>query len=189
MKDWPTATNAKEVHSFLGLASYYWRLIPKYYQMACCLHKLVGPMSKKTKKTKSQKKGKTVAKPYLTEEQIFEWTLEHVQTFDVLKEAIVTALVLGYSYFNREFMLETNASLQGLGAMLSKQDESAKICVIAYMSHSSNSSKRSMCHYSSVKLELLLLKWVVTEKFHDYLLGSKFHMYTENNPLAYVRVS
>ena len=29
-----------------------------------------------------------------------------------------------------------------------------------------------MCNYSSVKLELLALKWVVTEKFRDYLLGS-----------------
>ena len=46
-----------------------------------------------------------------------------------------------------------------------------------------------MCNYSSVKLELLALKWAVMEKFHDYLLGSKFHVYTNNSPLAYVRES
>ena len=43
-----------------------------------------------------------------------------------------------------------------------------------------------MCNYSSVKLELLVLKWVVIEKFQDYLLGSWFQVYTDNNLLAYV---
>ena len=42
-----------------------------------------------------------------------------------------------------------------------------------------------MHNYSSAKLELLALKWAVTEKFRDYLLGSKFTVYTDNNPLAY----
>ena len=46
-----------------------------------------------------------------------------------------------------------------------------------------------MCNYSSVKLELLVLKWAVTEKFHDYLLSLKFHVYTDNDPLAYVTES
>ena len=44
-----------------------------------------------------------------------------------------------------------------------------------------------MCNYSLTKLELLVLKWVVMEKFCDYLLGSKFHVYTDNSLLAYVR--
>ena len=46
-----------------------------------------------------------------------------------------------------------------------------------------------MCNYSSAKLELLVLKWAVTEKFCDYLLGAKFHVYMDNRPLAYVRES
>ena len=40
-----------------------------------------------------------------------------------------------------------------------------------------------MYNYSSTKLELLVLKWL----FHYYLLGSKFQVYMDNNPLAYVR--
>ena len=46
-----------------------------------------------------------------------------------------------------------------------------------------------MHNYSSAKLELLALKWAVTEKFRDYLLGSKFTVYTDNNPLANVQTN
>ena len=46
-----------------------------------------------------------------------------------------------------------------------------------------------MRNYSLAKLELCVLKWAVAEKLWDYLLGSKFMVYTDNNPLAYVRES
>ena len=46
-----------------------------------------------------------------------------------------------------------------------------------------------MWNYSSTKLELLALKWAVMEKLKDYLLGSKFTVYTDNTPLGYVKES
>ena len=46
-----------------------------------------------------------------------------------------------------------------------------------------------MHNYSSAKLELLALKWAITEKFRDYLLGLKFTVYTVYNPLAYIQTS
>ena len=46
-----------------------------------------------------------------------------------------------------------------------------------------------MRDYSSAKIELLALRWSVCEKFKDYLLGSKFTVYTDNNPLVYVKTS
>ena len=50
-------------------------------------------------------------------------------------------------------------------------------------------SERSMHNYSSAKLELLALKWAVTEKFQDYLLGSQFQVDMDNNLLTYVQES
>ena len=41
-------------------------------------------------------------------------------------------------------------------------------------------------HYPAHKLEFLTLKWAVVEKFHEYLYGSTFNVYTDNNPLTYV---
>ena len=46
-----------------------------------------------------------------------------------------------------------------------------------------------MKDYSSAKIELLALKWSVCEKFKDYLLESKFTIYTDNNPLVYIKSS
>ena len=68
--------------------------------------------------------------------------------------------------------------------MLCQVDENGKYHVIAYASWTLRPSEKSMCNYSSAKLELLALKWAVTKKFRDYLLGSKFNVYTDNIPLA-----
>ena len=100
-----------------------------------------------------------------------EWMMKYQDAFDALKEALSTAPVLGYPDFSREFILETDASLNGLGTILSQQGKDGQICVIAYASCSLCPSERSMCNYSSAKLKLLALKWAVIDKFRDYLLG------------------
>ena len=46
-----------------------------------------------------------------------------------------------------------------------------------------------MQDYSSAKIELMALKWSVCNKFKDYLLGSKFTVFTDNNPLCYIKSS
>ena len=79
--------------------------------------------------------------------------------------------------------------MKGLGTVLSQQQKDGSIHVIAYVSQSLHPSERSMRNYSSAKLELLALKWAVTEKFWDYLLGSRFQVYTDNNLLTYVQES
>ena len=46
-----------------------------------------------------------------------------------------------------------------------------------------------MCEFSSAKIELMALKWSICDKFKDYLLGSKFTVFTDNNPLCYIKSS
>ena len=53
-------------------------------------------------------------------------------------------------------------------------------------SYASRGLSKSENNYPVRKLELLALKWAVTEKFSDYLYGHNFTVYTDNNPLAYV---
>ena len=175
VRDWLVPRNAKELHSFLGLASYYHRFIPNFTQIAKCLHQLVGPTN--VKKTKGKRKEATsLEEPKKLEVTIpkFVWASEVQKAFDALKLVLTTAPVLGYPDFDREFILETDDSLRGLGAVLSQVDDLGKTHVITYASWTLRPSERSMHNYSSAKLELMALKWAVTEKFRDYLLRSKF---------------
>lgn len=93
---------------------------------------------------------------------------------------------MGFPDFSRPFIVETDASFQGLGAVLSQEQENGHV-VIAYASRTLRPTERNMDNYSSLKLEMLALKWAVSEKFRDYLLGSKFVVFTDNNPLSYFK--
>ena len=117
------------------------------------------------------------------------WSKECQEGFDALKHALTTAPVLAYPDYTQPFILETDASLKGLGAVLSQKGKDGEVSIIAYASQSLRPSKRSMRDYSSTKIELMALKWSVCEKFKDYLLGSKFTVFTDNNPLVYVKTS
>ena len=65
----------------------------------------------------------------------FEGMAKHQEAFDALKIAVITAAVLGHPNFSKEFILETDASLNGLGTILLQQGKGGKICVITYTSH------------------------------------------------------
>ena len=155
------------------------------------MHQLIGATS--TKKTKSKKVRKEVTSledknPNLTT-PTFVWASVHQKAFDALKLALTTTPVLGYPHFNREFILEIDASLRGLGAVLSQVDDTCTVHVIAYAIQTLRPPKQYLLNYSSAKLELLALQWAVTEKFRDNLLQSKFTVYTNNNLLAYIQTS
>lgn len=113
------------------------------------------------------------------------WTEECSQSFDTLKAKLTTAPVLAYADFSLPFILEVDASHDGLGAVLS-QAQAGKVRLIAYASRGLRPTERNMVNYSSMKLEFLALKWAMTEKFREYLLGNKCVVYTDNNPLSHL---
>ncbi len=170
---WPTPKTLKELRSFLGFASYYRRFIPGFAQTAAPLHQLTAEVSEKGTK----KRG------IITSEH---WKGECRKAFDDLRAALTSAPVLAYPDYNQPFVVETDASDKGLGAVLS-QKQNGKLRVIAYASRGLRGAERNMENYSSMKLELLALKWAVAEKFREYPLGSEFVVYTDNNPLTYLQ--
>lgn len=169
VKDWPVPRTKKELRSFLGLTSYYRRFVAGFSTIASPLHALLG-------KEQEGRKG--------NEDISGRWDSHCQKAFDKLKDSLTTPPLLGYPDFSLPFILETDGSHQGLGAVLS-QEQNGKRVVIAYASRSLRGAERNHATYSSMKLELLALKWAVTDKFSDYLMGSTFTVFTDNNPLAH----
>ena len=101
----------------------------------------------------------------------------------VLKEKIQTAPVLVFLDFDRLFLLETDASKEGLGVVLSQKQEDGHYHPIAFGSRSLTPAEKN---YHSSKLEFLTLKWSITEHFKEYLAFAPFVVRTDNNPLTYV---
>ena len=88
-----------------------------------------------------------------------------------------------YADFTRPFKLHTDACRSGLGAVLYQTHDDGMDAVIAY---ASRSLTKVESHYPAHSLEFLTLKWAVVEKFHKYLYGSTFDIFTDNNPLTYI---
>ena len=112
-----------------------------------------------------------------------QWTEEHQTSFDNLKDLSTKSPVLAYANYKKPFLVYTDASERGLGAVLSQVQDNGKESAIAFASRSLSKSEK---RYDAHKLEFLALKWAVTDRFHEYLYGGKFDVYTDNNPLTYV---
>ena len=165
--EWPQPTTVTEVRSFLGFVSYYRRFIPNFSKVAKPLNQLLQNLEG----TPSQKKKFKV-----------HWGPEQQEAFETLQRLCTESPVLAYADFKAPFILHTDASGEGLGAVLYQVQE-GKQRVIAYASRSLSKSEKN---YPVHKLEFLALKWAITDKFHEYLYGSQFQVYTDNNPLTYV---
>lgn len=171
---WQRPCNVSELRSFLGFASYYRRFVEGFAKLAGPLHQLVAKAAgTKSKKGSGQALGAA-------------WTPQCEDSFEALKSRLVSAPVLAYADFSRPFILEIDASHSGLGAVLSQETDTG-VRPVAYASRGLRPTERNMSNYSSMKLELLALKWAMTEKFREYLLGHKCTVYTDNNPLSYIQ--
>ena len=152
VQEFPVCQNLKNLYQFLGLSSYYSRFIPGYAKIAQPLHKL-------TRKD--------------TE---FHWTSECQDAFEELKQKLTTAPVLAYPSFDKDFILETDASIQGIGAVLSKVQDDGLIHPVAYASHSLSKPE---ANYSITELETSAVVWAVTY-FHSYLYGHFVTVFTDH---------
>ena len=110
---------------------------------------------------------------------------QHQKAVETLLDHLLSPPILGYPDFSKPFVLHSDASQKGLGAVL-YQKQDGKMRVLGYGSRSlTNAQKNYFLH--SGKLEFLALKWAICEHFRDYLYhASDFTVYTDNNLLTYV---
>ncbi|XP_046744309.1 uncharacterized protein LOC124410184 [Diprion similis] len=117
---WPTPTNKEQVQSFLGLCTYYRRFVKGFATIAKPLHRLTG-----------------IKIP-------FDWTPECQEAFKRLKENLTFSPILAYPEVERPFILDTDASLSGIGGVLSQIQEGQER-VISYYSRVLSKPERNYC--------------------------------------------
>ena len=110
---------------------------------------------------------------------------EAQEVVQLLKSKIQSVLVLVFPDFDKPYLLETDASKEGLGAVLSQKQEDGCYHPVAFGSHSLTPSEQN---YHSSKMEFQVLKWSITEHFKEYLAYTPFTVHTDNNPLMYVLI-
>ena len=165
--EWPRSTTVTEVRSFLGFVGYYRRFIPNFSKVAKPLNILLQNLEG----TSNEKKKFKV-----------QWGPEQQEAFETLQRLCAEVPILAYADFKAPFILYTDASGDGLGAAL-YQNQDGQRRVIAYASRSLSTSERN---YPAHKLQFLTLKWAITDKFHEYLYGAEFQVFTDNSPLTYI---
>ena len=157
VRQWPTPTSATEVRSFLGLASYYRRFMPQFAQVAHPLHQL-------------------------TERDMdFAWSEACQQAFDQLKTMLTAAPVLAYPQPKGKFILDTDASNHGIGAVLSQIQHGVER-PIAYSSRTLTKAERNYC---VTRRELLAVVEFVKQHRH-YLCDRKFIIRIDHSPIPSV---
>lgn len=157
VKEWPIPANKHELRSFLGLCTYYRRFVPGFANIA-------KPLTR------------------LTEEQRrFHWDDDCQQAFGNLKTALTSAPILSYPLPEGRFILDTDASNVGIGAILS-QEQKGQEKVIGYFSKTLSKPERNYC---VTRRELLAVVKSI-EHFYKYLYGRKFLLRTDHAALKWL---
>ena len=166
----PLPDTYTKVKSFIGLVGHYRHFIKGFANIAAPLYGLTSGENK-------DKKSEHLDLPP-----------EAHKAFNHLKAACLQAPILSFPNFSKPFLLETDASGKGLGAVLSQKQSDGQYHPIVYGSHIMNETEQ---RYHSNKQEFLALKWAVTKQFHEYLSPygknrNEFVVHTDNNPLTYI---
>lgn len=148
----PVPQTITNVRQFLGLTSFYQRFIAHFARIAAPLHAL-------TRK-----------------DVLFQWTTECQEAFQTLKAAITSSPVLAYPNFEADFVLETDASAQGLGAVLSQAHSGGVLHPVAFASHALSPPP---------DLGTLAVIWAM-QQFRAYLYGHRVTVITDHSAIKTV---
>ena len=159
VSSWPAPLCKKDVQRFLGLANYYRRFIKGFADIAKPLQRLVEKNS------------------------LFEWTDACQNAFTHLRQCLVTAPVLAFPDYEQSFLLDTDASDVGIGAVLSQISDAGSERVIAYASRSLTRQERQYC---VTRRELLAVVEFI-QHFRHYLLGRQFTLRTDHSSIVWIQ--
>ena len=155
----PRPETKKEMRSFIGLASYYRKFIPAFASIA-------APLTNLTKNRKPNK---------------LTWGEQEEEAFQKLKTCLSSAPILSLPDLGKPFILRTDASSTGVGAVLLQECDDDKF-PIAYASRKLLPREQA---YSTVERECLALVWGIS-KFQVFLEGTEFTIETDHRPLIYL---
>ena len=155
VSDFPRPQDVRTLRSFLGLASYYRRFVPGFSVVA-------NPLFALTKK-----------------EVEFKLSSSCEEAFQALKNLLINAPVLAFPVFDRGFVLDTDASGVGLGAVLAQKQDDGAVRPIAYASRTLQKHEQN---YGVTELEALGVVWAVRH-FRHYLYGYHCDVYTDHEAL------
>ena len=149
----------KQLRAFIGLASYYRRFVPHFASIA-------SPLTDKTKNREPNQ---------------IQWTEREEKAFQTLKDCLVQSPVLCLPDIQQRFIVRTDASSTGLGAVLLQEYDGDKHPV-AYASRKLLAREQA---YSTIERECLALVWGINQ-FQMYLEGKEFTLETDHQPLLYL---
>jgi len=146
---WPVPSSLRQLRAFLGLASYYRKFIRHFAVVA-------APLTDLLKK------------------DAFLWSDRSIEAFHLLKQALAQAPILALPDFSHPFVLETNASGSGIGAILSQAGHP-----IAYFSKKLSTTAQKQSTYAREMQAIM----ATVAKFRHYLLDHKFIIRTDHKSL------
>jgi len=158
IKDWPVPRNIKELRGYLGLTGYYRKFIHNYSQ-------IVTPLNQLLKKNRP-----------------FEWDEQCQASFDDLKEKMQRPPVLTLPNYTDTFVLDTDASGDCIGAVLS-QIQDGQERVVAFAGRALTTNEKNYC---VTRKELLAVVYFL-KYFRQYLLGRSFIIRTDHAALTWLK--
>ena len=155
----------KQVRSIIGLISFYRRYIPH-------LSGIISPLVEMTKKNQPAK---------------VKWTSECQEALEKIQDILSSEPVLAIPDIKKPFTLRTDASNEGLGAVLMQEGQDDQDCFhpVAYASRKLLDREKN---YSIVERECLAVVWGI-DKFARYLYGNTFCLETDHRSLKYLTES